>query len=214
MNWIDLVLGILMVLAIIIGSRRGLFSGIMTLVGLYAGVVLGILYMDSATHRILSHFRGSPIIIALFSFAMTFLLVYLAAKILGSMFYKFASLHSLGNLDKMGGGIMGIFLGWIFLGIVLFVLIFLPLPDRLVTKIDQSTFAPAMRGTVAFIYDEGSSLFHPNSPRLLEKVKATLSYDQGREIKSSEYSLEDERYSRMSERREKIIQQMEQYFGP
>ena len=124
MNWIDLILGILLVVAVIIGSKRGLFSGIMTLIGLYAGVILGITYMDVATQRILSHFKGSPVIIALFSFAMTFLLVYLAAKILGSIFYRIASLHSLGNLDKVGGGLLGAFFGWIFLGIALFVLIF------------------------------------------------------------------------------------------
>jgi len=214
MNWIDLVLGILMVVAIIITSRRGLFSGIMTLIGLYAGVVLGIHYMDFVTHRLLSHFKGSPVIIALFSFAMTFLLVYLAAKILGSMFYKFASLHSLGNLDKVGGGIMGVFVGWIFLGIVLFVLVFLPLPDTLVIKVDQSTFARPMRGAVAVIYDELSSLFHPNSPRLVTKVKSALSYDASIQKESMEYPFGEERYSRTSERTQRIIQQMEQYFGP
>ncbi len=217
MNWVDLALGVLMVVAIIIGSRRGLFSGIMTLIGLYAGIVLGIHYMDPATHRILSHFRGSPVVITLFSFAMTFLLVYLAAKILGSMFYKFASLHSLGNLDKVGGAIMGVFLGWIFLGIVLFVLVFLPLPDKLVTKINQSTFAPSMRGTVAFIYDEGSDLFHPNSPRLLAKVKSALSYDTGRAQESTEYReyYEGETYPQESGgETDRIIRDMESYFGP
>ena len=214
MNWIDLVLAVLMVLAIVICSRRGLFSSIMTLIGLYVGIILGIQYIDTSTQRILSHFRGSPIIIALFSFTMTFLLVYLAAKILGSMFYKFASLHSLGNLDKLGGGILGVFVGWIFLGILLFVLIFLPLPDRLVTKINESTLGLAMRGTVAFIYEEGSSLFHPNSPRLVTKVKSALSYDSSIQKQSSEYPFREERYSRTSERTQRIIQQMEEYFGP
>jgi len=214
MNWIDLILAVLMLLAVVIGSRRGLFSGIMTLIGLYVGVILGVQYMDSATHRILSHFRGSTVIIALFSFAMTFLLVYLGAKILGGIFYKFASLHSLGNLDKTGGAILGVFFGWIALGIALFVLVFLPLPERLENSIDRSTLGPAMRGTVAFIYEEGSSLFHPKTPSLLEKVKSALSYAPRGEMELESYSAEVKPYPEAGRQAERIIQKMENYFGP
>jgi len=206
MNWIDFVLIGLLVVAVIIGSRRGLFSGLMGILGLVSGVIFSINYVDQITAKFLSHMRVSTVMVAFMGFVVVFVMVYVGIKLLGYLFYKFAALKPLGNMDKVGGAIMGIFQGWIVLGVVLFLLIFLPLPDSFVAELDNSFFAPGMRGVVPMIYDETTPL-HPESPSLVEKVKKALRTEAGKSSRDlGGFSPEGPSVSR-------IIRTMEDYFG-
>ena len=206
MNWIDFVLVGLLLVAIIIGSRRGFFSGLMGILGLVSGVIFSINYSDQVTAKFLSHMRVSTVMVVFMEFIMVFVLVYVSIKILGSLFYKFASLKPLGSLDKVGGAIMGIFQGWIVLGVILFLFIFLPLPDSFVAKLDNSFFAPGMRGVVPMIYDE-TKFLHPENPSLVEKVKKALRTDPDKSSRDlGGFSTEGPSVSR-------IIRTMEDYFG-
>lgn len=206
MNWIDFVLIGLLLVAIIIGSRRGLFSGIMGMLGLASGIIFSINYSDQVTAKFLSHMRVSTVMVVFMEFIVVFVLVYLCIKIFGSLFYKFASLKPLGHLDKVGGAIMGIFQGWVVLGVILFLFIFIPLPDSFVAKIDSSFFAPGMRGVVPMIYDE-TAILHPENPSLVEKVKTALRTEAGKSSRDfGEFSEEGPSVSR-------IIRSMEDYFG-
>ncbi|MCK4225034.1 MAG: CvpA family protein [candidate division Zixibacteria bacterium] len=206
MNWVDFVLIGLLLVAIIIGSRRGLFSGLMGMLGLVCGVIFSINYMDQITAKFLSHMRVSTVMVVFMEFIVVFVMVYVGIKLLGYLFYKFASLKPLGNLDKVGGAIMGIFQGWIVLGVLLFLLIFLPLPDSFVAKLDNSFFAPGMRGVVPMIYDE-TAFLHPESPSLVNKVKTALRTDPDKSSRDfGGFSTEGPSVSR-------IIHSMEEYFG-
>jgi len=206
MNWIDFVLAGLLLVAIIIGSRRGLFSGLMGMLGLVSGVIFSINYVDQITAKFLSHMRVSTVMVVFMGFIVVFVMVYVGIKLLGYFFYKFASLNPLGNMDKVGGAIMGIFQGWIVLGVILFLFIFLPLPDSFVAKLDSSFFAPGMRGVVPMIYNETASL-HPESPSLVEKVKKALRTEQDKSSRDfGGLSAEGPSVSR-------IIRTMEDYFG-
>ena len=206
MNWVDIALVVLLLAAIVIGSRRGFFSGIMGMLGLVAGIVFSISYMDQITAKFLSHMRVSPVMVVFMGFIVVFVLVYVGIKLLGYFFYKFASLRPLGNVDKVGGAIMGIFQGWVVLGVFLFLLIFLPLPGSVVQKVDDSFFGPGMRGVVPMIYDE-TTFLHPRSPGLVQQVKKALTSKPG---KSSQdlggFSEEGPSVTR-------IIRTMEDYFG-
>jgi len=206
MNWIDFVLIGLLLVAIIIGSRRGLFSGLMGMLGLVSGVIFSINYMDQITAKFLSHMRVSTVMVVFMEFMVVFVMVYVGIKLLGYLFYKFASLRPLGSVDKVGGAIMGIFQGWIVLGVLLFLFIFLPLPDSFVAKLDSSFFAPGMRGVVPMIYDE-TAFLHPESPSLVDKVKTALRTEPDKSSRDfGGFSTETPSVSR-------IIRTMEDYFG-
>lgn len=206
MNWIDFVLIGLLLVAIIIGSRRGLFSGLMGMLGLVGGVIFAINYTDQITAKFLSHMRVSTVMVVFMEFIVVFVMVYVGIKLLGYLFYKFASLKPLGNVDKAGGAIMGIFQGWIVLGVILFLFIFLPLPDSFVAKLDSSFFAPGMRGVVPMIYDE-TTFLHPENPSLVDKVKKALRAEPDKSSRDlGGFSTEGPSVSR-------IIRTMEDYFG-
>jgi hypothetical protein len=193
MNWIDIVLVILLLAAIVIGSRRGFFSGIMGILGLITGIIFSINYMDRITAKFLSHMRVSPVMVVFVSVIVVFVLVYMAIKFFGYLFYKFADLKPLGNLDKV-------------LGFLLFLLIFMPLPESFVAKLDSSFFAPGMRGVVPMIFDE-STFLHSQHPNLVEQVKKTLT------SKSARSSLKGGGLSDQGPSVSRIIKSMEDYFG-
>ncbi len=206
MNWIDFVLMGLLLVAIIIGSRRGLFSGLVGMLGLICGVIFSINYSDQITSKFLAHMKVSPVMVVFMGFLVVFVMVYVGIKLLGYLFYKFASLKPLGNVDKVGGAIMGIFQGWIVLGVLLFLLIFLPLPESFVAKIDSSFFAPGMRGVVPMIYDE-TIFLHPESPSLVGKMRKALRTEPRKSSRNlGGFSSERPSVSR-------VIRTMEEYFG-
>jgi uncharacterized membrane protein required for colicin V production len=206
MNWIDFVLIGLLLIAIFLGSRRGLFSGLMGVAGLMAGVIFSTNYLDWITSKFLSHMKVSTVMVAFMGFIVTFVIIYICAKLLGYIFYKVASLKSLGNLDKVGGAVMGIFNGWIILGVILFLFIFLPLPQGFVNQINNSFLAPGMRGVVPMIYDESTPL-HPHSPNLVNKMKNALRTQPSENAKGvGQFPTDQSSVSR-------IIGSMEEYFG-
>jgi membrane protein required for colicin V production len=206
MNVIDFVLLGLLVVALFIGSRRGLFSGIMGILGLVCGIIFAVNYVDWVTQKVLSHMKVSTIMVAFLSFIVIFVLVYIGAKLLGSLFYKVASLKSLGNMDKVGGAITGVFQGWMLLGFILFLFLFLPFPDSFVASLDNSFFGPGMRGSVAMIYEESEPL-HPQNHSLVEKIKSALLTKPGENARGLPGPLSQ------SPRAERIIQTMEDYFN-
>lgn len=206
MNWIDFVLIGLLLIAIFIGSKRGLFSGLMGVVGLMSGAIFAINWLDWLTAKFLSHMKVSTVMVAFMGFIVIFVSVYVCIKLLSYIFYKVASLKSLGNADKVGGAIMGIFSGWIILGVTLFLFIFLPLPQAFIDKLDTSFFAPGMRGVVPMIYDE-STFLHPQSPSMIDKMKKALKAEPSDDSKGiGAFSGDKSSVSR-------IIRTMEDYFG-
>jgi uncharacterized membrane protein required for colicin V production len=205
MNVFDFVFLGLLLVALFIGSRRGLFSGIMGILGLVCGIIFAVNYVDWTTQKVLSHMKVSTIMVAFLSFIVIFVLIYIGAKLLGYIFYKVASLKPLGNLDKVGGALMGLFQGWILLGFILFLFLFLPFPDSFMAGLDNSFFGPGMRGSVALIYEESEPL-HPQSQSLVEKIKDALLTEPSEGARSLGGS------SAQSPRAERIIQAMEDYF--
>jgi uncharacterized membrane protein required for colicin V production len=150
--------------------------------------------------------KVSTIVVVFMSLVFMFVLVYVGAKLLGSVFYRVASLRSLGNVDKVGGAIVGVAQGWILIGFLLFLLVLLPLPDSIVAKLDSSFFAPAMRGSIALIY-EGTAFLHPQSSSLVDQVRDALKTRPGEGSRIAIDSDQDD--SNVT----RIIDSMEHYFG-
>ena len=211
MNWIDYVLIALLLVAIFIGSKRGLFSGIMGTIGLFLGVIVSVNYVDVVTLRVLSHMKVSPVVVSFFTLIFLFALVYFVVKLIGFLFYKVASLNPLGKIDKFGGAIFGIFQGWVVLGFFLILLIFPPLPLSLTNKIDTSFLGPLIRGSVPLIYQE-SAFLHPRNDSFVAKLKIALKQESPEGVKSPWEALGRTPPERTN-RAEIIAQDLEEYFG-
>jgi len=205
MNWVDFTIVVLLLIALIIGAKRGLFNGVNGLLGLILGIIISVTYVDKVTVKVLSHMRISQVMVTFASLIILFVLTYLVFKILGYLFYKFAELKPLGRIGRITGAVLGVFEGGIVIGFILILLMLLPLPEKAFTVLDSSFFAPGLRGTIPFIYEE-STFLHPKSPSFVGEMRESLLYNSG-----TDWNQKNLGYLPQG-RAEKIIEKMEYYF--
>jgi len=208
MNWVDIVLLVLLVAAVIIGSKKGLIRELMALAVLAATVIVTINYIDIIATKIYEQLGGSPLVTAILSFIVLLAFIYAVFKILGILFYKVANLQSLGKKDQLGGALVGAVRGWLMISFLIFMVFLLPMPDKFYVEFDNSFLGPSFAKTLPIIY-EGSSPLHPGNPNFMQKVESTLLQRPGSDLST------DER-AELSENREqvyRVIYRMDKVFG-
>ena len=196
MNWLDFVLLALLVGSIALGVKRGLIREVMGFIGLVIGVVVAINKVDAVTAWVLSHMKASPVAVSFISFVLILAAFYFAFRLLGVLFNKALSISSLGRIDQVGGGLIGFIRGWVLVGFVLFLLFYLPFPQRFYDSIENSFFAPALTGSVPMIY-EGTVFLHPQSPAFMPKIRSSLDprpAERGNGTRRIAFGRDDGRY--------------------
>jgi len=120
MNWLDIVIIVLLVSAAIGGMVAGLIRAVFSLAGLIVGVILaGHYYVPFSAYLGFIPTEKGPTIVA---FIIIFLAVMIVATLLGFLLTKLISAILLGWLNRVGGAILGLLLGSIFIAAFLIVL--------------------------------------------------------------------------------------------
>lgn len=208
MNWIDIVLLVLLVAAVIIGSKKGLIRELMALAVLAAAVIVSFNYIDIIAAKIYQQLGGSPLITAILSFVILLAFIYAVFKILGILFYRVANLQKLGKKDQLGGAFVGAIRGWLIISFLIFLIFLVPMPDKFYADFENSFLGPSFAKTFPILY-EGTSGLHPESPDFMSKVeKALLQRPAGDMSQSQRDEL-----SKNREQVYRIIYQMDRYFG-
>jgi membrane protein required for colicin V production len=208
MNWIDIVLLVLLVAAVIIGSRKGLIREIIALVILAATVIVSINYIDIIAEKIYDQIGGSPLVTAIISFVVLLAIVYAVFKLLGMMFYRVAHLQKLGKKDQLGGALVGAVRGWIIISFLIFLVFLAPMPDKFYIDFGESFLGSAFAKTLPMLYD-GSAALHPHNPDFMNKVEKTL-------LQQPNVDMPPEERMQLSQSREqvyKVMFQMDKFFG-
>ena len=105
MNIVDIILGIILLLAFISGFKKGLFVTLASLVGLIVGV-FGAIYFSDFVGGYLSHwFDWSDKTTKLVSFVVTFSIIVIVISMAGKFLTKIADFAALGLLNKLFGGV-------------------------------------------------------------------------------------------------------------
>lgn len=206
MNWIDGILIVLLLVSVVIGSKKGLIREIMAFVVFFAAIIVSVNYIDNFAVWVYNKLGGSPLISAFLSFAILLALTYAVFKILGMLFYRIAQVRQTGRKDQMGGALIGFLRGWVAIGFLSFLAFLLPMPDGFYTSYEASFFGPAVAKTVPLMF-EGTAKIHPNNPDFMEKIERTLlvaptAGKAGREM------LDEDRVEV-----HKVLYQMERFFS-
>jgi membrane protein required for colicin V production len=213
MNWVDYVLLALVVVAMVFGSRRGTIREAMGLLAFCVGIVFATHYIDWLAGGMASRMALSPVLVSFVGFVMLIVVVYLVFRIMALIFYRVASVEQLGRVDHVGGALVGILRGWVMLGFLLFLLLYLPLPQSTLDAMDESVLAPGMRSSVPILY-ESTSLLHPSNDHFMSKVRAALDVEPKRRAEAgSDLRAERRRIRDLAQVRE-ALEQMEARFGP
>jgi membrane protein required for colicin V production len=117
MNWLDIVLIIFIALSVIGGLMQGIIKMLLTIIGLIVGVVLAGRYSGALGDKLT--FISDPNIAGTVAFVFILIAVLLIAMILAFILRKVASAILLGWIDRLGGAVLGLFLGMIFAGAIL-----------------------------------------------------------------------------------------------
>jgi len=105
MNLIDIVLGIILLLAFYGGYKKGLFVTLASLIGIVAGVFGAIYFSGFAAGYISKSFDWNEQTVNMVAFAVTFLAIIFLVSLAGKFLTKIADFAMLGIFNKLLGGV-------------------------------------------------------------------------------------------------------------
>ena len=117
MNWLDIVIIVLIAVSAFLGLKAGIIKVLFTLAGVIVGVVLAGHFSDSLA-GILS-FISNTGIAKVVAFAIILIGVMIVATVLAMVVKWAVSAVLLGWINRLGGAILGLILGFIFCGAAL-----------------------------------------------------------------------------------------------
>jgi len=128
MNYIDLVLGIFLIIAAIQGFRKGLIVGLASLAALVLGIWGAIKFSDWTSGFITDITGSKSGGVVTIAFIVTFIVIVILIHILGKLLEKAAKAVALGFIDRLGGIIFGMLKFAVILSI--FLLLFDPIDEN------------------------------------------------------------------------------------
>ncbi|WP_298542302.1 CvpA family protein [uncultured Aquimarina sp.] len=136
MNYIDIILGILLLWGLIKGFSKGLFVSLASLVALVAGIYIAVHFSHLVGGYLEQYVDWGDGAMKLTAFAITFIVVVILISIAGKLLTKIADFASLGILNKLLGAAFGV-LKFAFIASV--IIIFVDAGNRSLNIIKQET---------------------------------------------------------------------------
>jgi len=136
MNYIDIILGILLLWGLIRGLMKGFFVSMASLVALIGGIYVAIHFSHIIGGYLQKFVDWQEGIMKLVAFAITFVIVVILISMAGKLLTKIADYAALGIINKILGAAFGV-LKFAFIASV--VLMFVDAVNKKVTFINQDT---------------------------------------------------------------------------
>jgi len=213
MNWVDFFIGVVLIIAVSVGYKRGVFKELSTFLGLIAGTVVAFNYADIVAIKAEGFVNIAPSLRYVFSFVICFIATLLVFKLVGYYFYKMVKLSKLGFADKLGGGVFGALKGLAILSLLFLMFMFFPAFQSFNQAIDDSVMAPYIRQFIPFTYDY-SSFLHPKSGKFIGKVSAGILGSEGAEYaKNPEKLMSKGEELGFSADDVRVLNNIDKYFG-
>ena len=122
MNYIDLVLGVILIIAAIQGFRKGLIVGLASLAALILGIWGAIKFSDWTAGFITDITGYESKSLVTIAFVVTFVVIVIVIHLLGKMLDKTAKAIALGFLNRLAGIIFGVLKAAVILSIFMLLL--------------------------------------------------------------------------------------------
>ncbi|WP_372944379.1 CvpA family protein [Muriicola sp.] len=119
MNFVDIVLGLLLLYGLFKGVKNGLVVEIASILALVAGLYGAIHFSYIVGDYLAAHFNWNERIMSLISFIITFFIIVTVVILAARLLTKIAELALLGLLNKIAGGVFGLLKVGIILGALL-----------------------------------------------------------------------------------------------
>ena len=154
MSFLDIVLGIILVVGLFQGIKNGLFVELASLISLILGIYIAIKFSFLARVMLSGLVQWNPKTIQITAFIITFLVVVVAISLLAKFLTGIANFAQLGILNNLGGGFFRL------LKTILILSIFLNLFEKInfnntfakKETLDKSLFYRPIQQAAQFIY--------------------------------------------------------------
>ena len=145
MNLLDIILILIVLSFIYKGAQQGITYMIGQAIGIIAGVLIASRVFDDLARLIQPLFLGNYAIAAIFSFVLIFGIINELLGLILNTLNVFGFLRNLpifGTLDKWIGALLGLFVGNLILGVILFFLLRIPSHTFLDELLRTSSLVP------------------------------------------------------------------------
>lgn len=129
MNYLDIIIGIILILFAIVGLRNGIIREAFSLAAFIGGIYGAIKLSDMVGKWLGNIINVSPEWMAVISFILVFIVLALLINWLGNMLANLIESVSLGFIDKLGGILFGIAKGFLLVGVLILLLDFFGIKD-------------------------------------------------------------------------------------
>jgi len=154
MSFLDIFLGVILILGLFQGIKNGLFVELASLVSLILGIYLAIKFSFLARVMLSAIVHWNPKTIQISAFIITFLVVVIGISLLAKFLTSVADFAQLGVINNLGGGFFRL------LKTILILSIFLNLFEKInfnntfarKETLDKSLFYRPIQKTAGFIY--------------------------------------------------------------
>lgn len=119
MNYIDLTLGLLLIIAAIQGFRKGFIIELASLAALVLGIWGGIKLSDMTAHFITKHTGYTSDYLNIIAFFVTFIIIVILIHIMGKALDSIVKVVMLGFLNRLAGIIFGVLKAAVVLSVLL-----------------------------------------------------------------------------------------------
>jgi membrane protein required for colicin V production len=121
MNYIDIILGLILIFSAIGGYKNGLIAEVASLAALILGIWGAIHFSDITTELLIKYFDLKSDNLNIISFGVTFIVIVILVHIVGNVVNNMFDSGVLGITNKLGGMVFGFVRSILFLSIVLMV---------------------------------------------------------------------------------------------
>jgi len=163
MNWIDLVIGLLLVYSFYKGFKNGLILELTSLLALVLGIFAAYNYADITAHYLGKWVDWSDAVLMTISFILTFIIIVIIVNLIGKVISKIIGMIALGLVNKIAGGVFGL------LKILLLISVIFFMADSIKEYIDLYSYEIVRSSFILEFYEEYILELFPKIIDTLEK---------------------------------------------
>lgn len=123
MNWVDVVIVAILFIGLVKGLANGFVRGLFGLVALVLGIMLAAANYQQVAELALTRLPLGEEGQAIIAFLLVFVVVLILVGVVGRIISNALKLASLGWLDRLAGGVLGVFMSCLFVAVVLLVVV-------------------------------------------------------------------------------------------
>lgn len=152
-NYLDIIIGIILIIFGIAGLRKGFIIEIASLLALFLGIYGAMTLSDFTAEQLVKFINIKQEYLNTIAFIVTFIILVILINLLGKLLSKVAESISLGGFDKIGGFLFGALKGVLLVSLLIMVLNAFHLSGIIKQESkEQSLLYPYVEKTVPYVY--------------------------------------------------------------